>query len=200
MGSQLEEITPDLQAWIAEQKLFFVATAPLSSDGHINASPKGGDCFRVLGPRRVAYLDLTGSGAETIAHLRENGRIVVMFCAFAGPPKIVRLHGRGEVVREGHAEFAALRALFPAVPGIRSVIRIEVDRMGSSCGFAVPEYAFQRNRDVLDTWATKQGPAGIAAYQARKNARSLDGLPALDPPSGGPAEKSAEGFGTRAAL
>ncbi|MCW5557983.1 MAG: pyridoxamine 5'-phosphate oxidase family protein [Verrucomicrobiae bacterium] len=200
MGSALEEITPDLQAWIAEQKVFFVATAPLSADGHINLSPKGGDSFRVLGPRRVAYLDLTGSGAETIAHLRENGRIVVMFCAFSGPPKILRLHGRGEVVREGHAEFAALHALFPPTPGSRSVIRIEVDRVGNSCGFAVPEYVFRRHRDTLDTWAAKQGPHGIAAYQSRKNARSLDGLPALDPPPENPAEKSAEGFGTRAAL
>ncbi|MBN8246355.1 MAG: pyridoxamine 5'-phosphate oxidase family protein [Verrucomicrobia bacterium] len=192
MGSVLEEITPELQEWIAAQKLFFVATAPLSAEGHINASPKGGDSFRVLGPRRVAYLDFTGSGAETIAHLRENGRIVVMFCAFTGAPRIVRLHGRGEVVREGHAEFDALLALFPPNPGSRSVIRIEVDRIGSSCGFAVPEYAFERQRDVLDAWAVKQGPDGVTAYQARKNVRSLDGLPALDPPSAGRPQNPAE--------
>jgi len=192
MGSVLEEITPELQEWIAAQRMFFVATAPLASDGHVNASPKGGDAFRVLGPRRVAYLDLTGSGAETIAHLRENGRIVVMFCAFTGPPRIVRLHGRGEVVREGHAEFDALCALFPPNPGSRSVIRIEVDRIGSSCGFSVPEYAFERNRDTLDVWAAKQGPDGVTAYQARKNIRSLDGLPALDPPSDGHPQKPVE--------
>ena len=202
MGDVLQEVTPDLQAWIAGQRLFFVATAPLSGDGHLNLSPKGGDAFRVLGPLDVAFLDVTGSGAETIAHLRENGRIVIMFCAFSGPPRIVRLHGRGRAILPGHADFAALLALFPPHPGTRSVIRVSVDRVGSSCGFGVPEYTFQQDRDLLASWATKKGPAGVAEYQALKNARSLDGLPALDPaPPGGGAERNpSEAFGTDARL
>jgi len=179
MSDVLESITPELHAWIVQQRLFFVATAPLSADGHVNASPKGGDAFRVLGPRQVAWLDVTGSGAETIAHLRENGRIVVMFCAFTGPPRIVRLHGRGEVLREGHADFSSLLALFPSHPGTRSLIRVQVDRVSSSCGFGVPEYAFQGARETLSKWAAGKGPEGIAEYWSRKNVRSLDGLPAL---------------------
>jgi len=179
MGDVLECITSELHAWIVQQQMFFVATAPLSADGHVNASPKGGDAFRVLGPRQVAWLDVTGSGAETIAHLRENGRIVVMFCAFSGAPRIVRLHGRGEVLREGHADFSSLLALFPAHPGTRSIIRVQVDRVSSSCGFGVPEYAFQGERSTLSKWAAGKGRDGIAEYWARKNVRSLDGLPAL---------------------
>lgn len=186
MGNILEEITPELHQWMAQQKMFFVATAPLSADGHINTSPKGGDAFRVLGPRQVAWLDLTGSGAETIAHLRENGRMVIMFCAFAGAPRIVRLYGQGEVLRDGHADFAALRALFPPHPGTRSIIRLQVNRVSSSCGFGVPEYAWQQNRETLSKWAEGQGPDGLAAYWSRKNSRSVDGLPALTPPAPGP--------------
>ncbi|MEN9677170.1 MAG: hypothetical protein RIS76_3066 [Verrucomicrobiota bacterium] len=179
MGDVLESITSELHAWIVQQQMFFVATAPLSADGHVNASPKGGDAFRVLGPRQVAWLDVTGSGAETIAHLRENGRIVVMFCAFSGAPRIVRLHGRGEVLREGHADFSSLLALFLPHPGTRSIIRVQVDRVSSSCGFGVPEYAFQGERVTLSKWAAGKGREGIAEYWARKNVRSLDGLPAL---------------------
>ena len=179
MGDVLESITSELHAWIVQQQLFFVATAPLSADGHVNASPKGGDAFRVLGPRQVAWLDVTGSGAETIAHLRENGRIVVMFCAFSGAPRIVRLHGRGEVLREGHADFSSLLALFPPHPGARSIIRVQVDRVSSSCGFGVPEYAFKGERATLSKWAAGKGREGIAEYWSRKNVRSLDGLPAL---------------------
>jgi Pyridoxamine 5'-phosphate oxidase len=179
MGDVLEFITSELHEWIVQQQMFFVATAPLSADGHVNASPKGGDAFRVLGPRQVAWLDVTGSGAETIAHLRENGRIVVMFCAFSGAPRIVRLHGRGEVLREGHADFSSLLALFLPHPGTRSIIRVQVDRVSSSCGFGVPEYAFQGERVTLSKWAAGKGREGIAEYWARKNVRSLDGLPAL---------------------
>ena len=179
MGDVLEEITPELHEWITRQHLFFVATAPLSASGHVNLSPKGGDAFRVLSPRQVAWLDVTGSGAETIAHLRENGRIVIMFCAFAGAPRIVRLHGRGEVLREGHTDFVPLLALFPTHPGTRSLIRVEVDRVSSSCGFGVPEFAFERDREALSRWAAGRGPAGIADYWVRKNSVSLDGLPAL---------------------
>ena len=123
MGKLYDEITPELADWLGQQRMFFVATAPLAADGLLNCSPKGMDTFRILGPREVAYLDLTGSGIETIAHLRENGRIVFTFCAFAGPPKIVRLHGTGEVVTSGAPDYERLRALFPDYPGARAIVR-----------------------------------------------------------------------------
>jgi len=179
MGKAYQEISPTLGEWIRAQKMFFVATAPLAPDGLINCSPKGMDTFRVLGPRSVAYLDLTGSGVETIAHLRENGRIVFTFCAFRGPPKIVRLHGHGEVLLADHPDFAALRAMFPEYPGVRSVIRAELSRVSDSCGYAVPRYDYVEDRDTLERWAERKGPSGIVAYREEKNARSLDGLPAL---------------------
>src|SRR6516164_737624 len=116
MSKALDQITPELADWVAKQSIFFVGTAPLSAAGHVNISPKGGDSFRVLGPHQVVYQDYTGSGAETAAHIRENGRIVIMFCAFEGPPKIVRLHGRAKLVTEGDARFAELAELFPANP------------------------------------------------------------------------------------
>ena len=160
--------------------MFFVATAPRADDGHLNLSPKGlSGTFAVLDPRTVAYLDLTGSGVETIAHLRENGRIVVMFCAFEGPPRIVRLHGRGEAVLPGDEGFDDLVARFPTRPGIRSVIRVDVQRVADSCGFGVPVLRFERERSQLDEWADRKGAEGIARYQADKNAQSIDGLPGL---------------------
>jgi hypothetical protein len=174
------EISPDLAEWIGRQKIFFVGSAPLASDGHVNISPKGGEAFRILGPLEVAYQDYTGSGAETAAHLRENGRIVVMFCAFEGPPKIVRLHGRGRIVRPDDADFAALSARFPANPGTRAIVHITVDRVSDSCGFSVPYYDFRAPRPTLDDWAEKQGPEKMDAYRAAKNRLSIDGLPALD--------------------
>ncbi|MFO0808637.1 MAG: pyridoxamine 5'-phosphate oxidase family protein [Gemmataceae bacterium] len=179
MGKQYEEITPPLADWLARQKVFFVATAPLAADGLVNCSPKGMDTFRVVGPTEVAYLDLTGSGIETVAHLRENGRIVLMFCAFDGPPKIVRLHGTGEALLPGSPEYARLRPLFPDIPGERSVIRVRVTRIGDSCGFAVPRYEFAGGRDQLVEYAVNKGPEGMAKYRAQKNATSLDGLPGL---------------------
>lgn len=180
MGKTYEEISPALEAWISEQRVFFVATAPLSSEGHINCSPKGLDSFRVLDARTVAYLDLTGSGAETIAHVRENGRIVLLFCAFAGPPKIVRLHGRAEVVMPDSPEWPALRARFPDHPGARSIVRVAVTRVSDSCGFGVPELAFAEERPVLTRWAESKGEDGITEYQRKKNRTSIDGLPAVD--------------------
>jgi len=160
--------------------MFFVGTAPLSAVGHVNCSPKGGDSFIVLGPREVAYADLTGSGIETVAHLRENGRIVVMFCAFEGGPKIIRLHGSGEVLTPEHAEFAALENRFPTQIGLRTIIRVKVTRIANSCGYAVPFYDFVAPRDVLDQLGEKLGPVGLAEYRSRKNALSIDGLPGLD--------------------
>ena len=173
------EITDELAAWIGEQKIFFVGTAPLSADGHINVSPKGGDSFRILGPKRVAYQDYTGSGAETIAHLRENGRIVIHFCAFEGPPKIVRLHGKGEVALPGHPRYESLRERFPKNAGTRSFIEIELDRVSDSCGYSVPFFEYKRHRDGLDKWAAKKGEDGLRAYKEQKNRTSIDGLPAL---------------------
>jgi hypothetical protein len=179
MGRSYEEIDDRLTEWIGRQHVFFVATAPLAADGHINVSPKGLDTFTVLGPTRVGYLDLTGSGVETIAHLRENGRITVMFCAFEGPPRIVRLHGRGQVHGRGTASFDELAARFSARVGSRSVITVDVDRVADSCGYAVPILKFESDRDRLDAWAENKGPEGLAAYWQDNNAASIDGLPGL---------------------
>src|SRR4030088_2892860 len=122
MGKQFDSITPDLAEWLGEQRLFFVATAPLAHEGLVNCSPKGMDTLRIVAPTEVAYLDLTGSGIETAAHLRENGRIVFMFCAFSGPPRIVRLHGTGEVVRPGSPDYPKQQTLFPDYPGVRTIV------------------------------------------------------------------------------
>ena len=180
MGRVHEGIDDRLACWLAAQPVFFVATAPVGQDGHVNVSPKGvAGTFSVLGPRRVAYLDLTGSGAETIAHLRENGRITIMCCAFDGPPRIVRIYGRGLAVLPGDPGFADLVELFPAKDGTRSVIVVEVDRVADSCGYAVPRLTFDAQRDNLDRWTAMKTAAELVAYRADNNAVSIDGLPAL---------------------
>jgi hypothetical protein len=179
MSKQLQSIDPDLAAWVAAQKIFFVGTAPLSADAHINISPKGGDSFRVLGPMEVVYQDYTGSGAETAAHVQENGRIIIMFCAFDGPPQIVRLYGRGTIITETHPRFAEFSKQFPPNPGTRAFVHIHVTRISSSCGYSVPFFDFKKQRDVLDKWARKQGPAKMREYRAKKNQQSIDGLPAF---------------------
>ena len=176
-----EGIDSSLGEWLQAQHVFFVATAPLSADGHVNCSPKGGDAFRVLGPWSAAYLDYTGSGAETIAHLQENGRIVLMFCAFDGKPNIVRLHGNGTVIAAGTPRYSEMERLFPMNPGARTLIHVEVTRVSTSCGFSVPLMDFRTDRDQLDRWAVSKGSEGLAAYRAEKNAASIDGLPALPP-------------------
>jgi hypothetical protein len=181
MGQIYESISPELSEWLARQRVFFVATAPLDGGQHVNCSPKGGDTFRILSGNEVAYLDLTGSGIETIAHLQENGRIVLMFCAFEGPPKIVRLHGRGAVVYPGAPDFEALRGRFPEFVGTRSIIRVAVARVSDSCGFAVPFMDFVEHRDALDRYAEKKGPAELAQYRQRRNQASIDGLRGYDP-------------------
>jgi len=180
MDATDETITPELRDWIGRQRLFFVATAPIAADGHVNCSPRGLDCLRILGPREVAWLDLTGSGAETIAHVRENGRIVLMFCAFEGPPKIVRIHGTAEVVTPAQPAWAELVDRFPPEAGARAIIRVHASRIRDSCGFGVPLYTFTADRDTLSRWCEKKGEDGIAAYQREKNVQSIDGLPALD--------------------
>lgn len=180
MAQVFERIDPALTAWIKAQHIFFVASAPSGGDGLINCSPKGLDSLRVLDPTTLAYLDLTGSGVETIAHLKDNGRIVIMFCAFDGPPRIVRLHGRGETIAPTDDRFAALVTQFPPRPGIRSVIRIAVTRISDSCGYGVPLMDFRADREAMEKWAEKKGSDGIVQYQKDKNAHSLDGLPGVD--------------------
>lgn len=182
MGRVLDGISAELTAFLEAQPVFFVATAPDDPDGFVNCSPKGLDTFRVLDDRTVAYLDLTGSGIETVAHLRDNGRITLMFCAFTGRPDIVRLYGRGRAVTVDAPDAATLLARFPDLPGARAVIVVDVERVSSSCGFAVPRMSLDGPRDELVAWADKKGPEGIARYWHDKNRTSIDGLPGLSGP------------------
>ena len=179
MGKTFEQIDESLQEFVQRQHVFFVATAPTSVDGHVNCSPKGLDSLRILGPHTVAYLDYTGSGAETIAHVRENGRIVLMFCAFEGPPKIVRFHGRGTVIESGDAEFDSLLALYEPGAGVRSIIKVDVERVSDSCGYGVPVLRYEKERAQLTLWAEKKGESGLETYKRQKNAVNIDGIPAL---------------------
>ena len=172
-----DRITEELQGFIARQPMFFVATAPLSPTGHVNLSPKGCDSFRVLAPDRVAYLDLTGSGNETSAHLQENGRITLMFCAFQEPPSILRLYGQGRTVLPSHPEWEELAALFPSTPGTRQIILVQIDRVQTSCGHGVPLMELVEQRDRLVPWALKKGELGLHDYRQQKNRASIDGLP-----------------------
>ncbi|MGH3629177.1 MAG: pyridoxamine 5'-phosphate oxidase family protein [Sciscionella sp.] len=179
MGKQYTEIEGRLREFLLAQPLFFVGSAPSGEEGHVNISPKGmAGTFAVLGPSRVAYLDYTGSGTETIAHVRQNGRIVLMFCAFSGPPKIVRLHGSGRVVACGAPEFDALRDNFgkDRQLGQRSIIVVEVSRIADSCGYSVPRMDFVADRDVLDVAQARRDPEFFAEYWRERNARSIDGL------------------------
>jgi hypothetical protein len=177
MGKTYESITPELRAFIEQQRMFFVASAPLDANGHVNVSPKGLDCFRVLDPKRVAYLDLTGSGNETSAHLEQNGRITLMFCAFDGDPKILRLYGRGRTVLPNAAGWDELAPQFEFAPGTRQIIVADIERVQTSCGFGVPLFEFGGHRDLLPKWAVKKGADGLAEYGRNKNAVSIDGLP-----------------------
>lgn len=181
MATVHDVIDDRLQRFIERQHVFFVGTAPTASDGHVNISPKGyKDTFRIVDPRTVAYLDLTGSGAETIAHLRDNGRIVVMFCAFDGAPRIVRLHGRARVLRPSDDQWDELGSLFPPLPGARAIVVVHVSRVSSSCGTAVPEYTFRSERHQLLRSAERKDESELDEYHRLKNSRSIDGLPALD--------------------
>ncbi len=179
MGRTYDAIPDHLAEWMPAQPVWFVASAPLAADGHVNLSPKGDDTFRVIDPTTVAYLDLTGSGAETIAHTRENGRLTIMFCSFGEKPNIVRLYGRGEAVLPDHPDFADLVARFPEKLSTRSVIRLHVQEVTSSCGYGVPFMEMAGPRPMMDEWAERTGPEGIVEYRAAKNRISLDGLPAL---------------------
>jgi hypothetical protein len=190
MGKIFERIDEHQREWIGRQHLFFVGSAPLDANGHVNVSPKGPiGTLRVLDDHTVAYLDMVGSGAETIAHLRENGRIVVMLCAFEGPPRILRLHGRGSVVPVDDPRFAELfeRAGFedphPVEEARRAIVLVEVDRIADSCGYGVPLMSYEGEREHMEAWAQKKmriGPEAIEEYKAEKNSVSIDGLPALE--------------------
>jgi hypothetical protein len=177
-----EEIEPRLREFLLNQPVFFVATAPSRAEGHVNISPKGmTGCFAVLGEHRVAYLDFTGSGAETVAHLRENGRITLMFCAFTGPPKIVRLHGQGRYLRPDDADFAQLRGHFDPETdhGQRGIVDVAVHRVSDSCGYAVPYLDYTGERGLLTEWASHRSDDDLVDYRMMKNQHSIDGLPAL---------------------
>ncbi len=185
MGKIHEAIDGRLRSFIEAQHVFFVATAPGGSGGHINLSPKGlTGTFVVLGGRRVAYLDYVGSGAETIAHLRDNGRVVVMFCSFGGPPKIVRLHGTGRAVLPADPDHDGLLAAFPEprTHGLRAIIDVAVERISDSCGYGVPLMDHVGERDLMRQWAERKSEEDLADYVTAKNQHSIDGLPALDSP------------------
>lgn len=201
MGAIYPEIDDRIRGWIERQRMFFVGTAPSGSDGHVNVSPKGAmDTFRIRGPRQVAYVDLFGSGIETAAHLRDNGRIVVMFCAFEGPPKIIRLHGRGRVVEHHQPEHEALLGEFElpdvARRSARAIIDIEVTRIADSCGYVVPRMRFDGERQQLfrltDAWTRKRGPDAIRDYCDVNNDISIDRLPGLSRFGGEIAEEQRE--------
>jgi len=183
MGKRYDELTPRLIEFIEAQKLFFVGTAPLSGSGHVNISPKGMDSLRVLDPHALAYLDLTGSGVETIAHIRENGRAVFMFCAFEGSPLILRVHGRGTVLESNSKAFRELRPSFGDFPGVRAIIRLDATRIADSCGWNVPLFRHEGERDYYEKYAEKLGPDGIREGQLAANMQSIDGLAGLSGPS-----------------
>lgn len=179
VGKLYDEISDALKEFLVEQHVFFVGTAPSGPGGHVNVSPKGMNSFRVLGPRRVAYVDYTGSGVETIAHLRDNGRIVLMFCAFEGSPKIVRLYGQGTVIEPEDDEFAPMLGRFAPKLRPRSIVSVALDRIADSCGFAVPLYDYRGERDHLIAWSDRKTDEELERYQREKNAASIDGLPGL---------------------
>lgn len=175
MGQRYAEITPRLIQFIQQQKIFFVATA--ASDGRINLSPKGVDTLRVLGPNRVAWLNLTGSGNETAAHLLDNDRMTLMFCAFEGDPVILRLYGHARLYHPRDPEWGELARLFPDIPGARQVIDLNVDLAMTSCGMGVPFFEYRGERGQLEAWADRKGKDGIEQYWRQKNQVSIDGKP-----------------------
>jgi len=177
MGKFYPAITPQHQTFIKQQHLFFTASAPLSKDGHVNCSPKGLDCFRVLHPNQVAYMDLISSGNETSAHLLENGRITIMFCSFGKVPNILRLYGTGRTVSPDSNEWQQIHHLFPIYPSTRQLIVADIHQVQTSCGYGVPMFEFTGDRSIHFDWAEKKGAEGLAAYVEEKNLVSMDGLP-----------------------
>lgn len=183
MGKIYSTIDDTVRKFIEAQPLFFVGSAPLDSDGHVNVSPKGLDTLRILGSLTIAYLDLTGSGIETVSHLKENGRIVLMFCSFQGPPKILRLHGRGRVIEPEQTEFTHFAAHFPEHEGMRAIVLVEVSRISDSCGYGVPLLQYEGERTQLSAWAHKLGPEKLKTYRQKKNDQSIDRIPGLEKPA-----------------
>jgi len=175
MAKFYDKITPRLQRFIETQKIFFVATAPV--EGRINLSPKGMDSFRVYDENRVLWLNVTGSGNETAAHLLENERITMMMCSFEGAPNILRLYGKGKEIKEGDANWEELIALFPETPGTRQIFDIHIESAQTSCGMSIPFFEYKGEREELNEWAAKKGKEGITEYWKEKNQTSIDGLP-----------------------
>ena len=182
MGTVHRELSDSLRQWIGRQHVFFVASAPLAADGHVNVSPKGmAGTLQILDSTTVAYLDLTGSGIETVAHVSENARLTLMWCAFEGPPRIVRMQGRGEVVLDGDPRWSDLLAGFGEHRGVRSIIVLHADRISDSCGYSVPLMTYEADRTRLAEWASNRTDAELEQYWVDKNSTSIDGLPALEP-------------------
>lgn len=177
MGKFHDSISAQHRAFIEKQHIFFVGSAPLSGEGHVNVSPKGLDCFKVLSPNRVAYMDLISSGNETSAHTLENGRITFMFCSFEKTPLILRLYGKGYTVLPETAEWSALTDLFTIYPSTRQLIVADISSVQTSCGFGVPLYEYAGERDIHFEWANQKGAEGLQQYMEEKNMYSLDGLP-----------------------
>lgn len=177
MAKFYDQISDHHREFIEKQKIFFVASAPLSAEGHVNLSPKGTDSFRVFPNNRVAYMDFTGSGNETSAHMIENGRITLMFCAFDGPPLIMRLYGKGYTVLPDDPEWPELSSHFTMMMSTRQIIVADIDLVQTSCGYGVPYYSYEGERDQAYKWAEAKGLDGLEAYKAEKNRISLDGMP-----------------------
>ncbi|MFF0825461.1 pyridoxamine 5'-phosphate oxidase family protein [Brevibacillus sp. NPDC003359] len=177
MGQLFSELRPEHEAFIKKQRMYFVASAPLDADGHVNLSPKGYDSLRIVSPTEVAYLDLTGSGNETSAHLQENGRITLMFCAFEGPPLIMRLYGKGSVILPDTPRWDELVKDFPLLPGARQIITVNIQEVKTSCGWAIPFYSFSKERETLQKWTLAKDEQELLAYQQENNVISMDGLP-----------------------
>ena len=177
MGKFSDAIQPAHREFIGKQHLFFVGTAPLSAEGHINISPKGMDTFRLLSDNKVAYLDVIGSGNETSAHTLENGRITFMFCSFQGPPNILRLYGKGYAVLPGSAAWDQYAPLFPHFSNVRQIMMADIHLVQTSCGYGIPLYDYVGEREIMAVWAEKKGEDGLKAYIQEKNLSSIDGLP-----------------------
>ena len=178
MAKFYSELTPELERFIAKQQIFFTGSAPSDGTGRVNVSPKGIDSFRCLDSNTVAYLDLTGSGNETAAHMQNNGRLTIMMCSFSGKPLILRLYGRGRIVRPQDPDWTSFFPPFEDIPGQRQIVVLAIDSIQTSCGYGVPKYDFQQHRNELIDWADRKGDDGLERYRQQKNQVSIDGLPA----------------------
>ena len=190
MGKRFNEIGDQRREFIEQQKMFFVGTA--DSDGRVNVSPKGMDSLKVMGDNRVVWLNMTGSGNETAAHLIENDRMTIMFCAFEGSPMILRLFGHAKVIHPRDSEWDGLFSMFRAIPGARQIMDMQVDLVQESCGMAVPLFDFNEQRDLLEQWADRKGDQGLHEYWESRNQVSIDGKPTRIL-SQGPASKTTSG-------